>query len=166
MKSKALLILSLVAIVTVVTSMVFALDSTNQISASETITSGMPDFVPAMIDNSTMDIQMGLSGMGGPGCLGHRGLGQLEVSDEYAAKATGIANGDSEVIALLDQGYNITSVHPIITTVVDADGNVTFKATTADVILQSTEGRILVTVNIAEATVTNITTLPAPPQLG
>ncbi|MCW4024161.1 MAG: hypothetical protein NWF01_03905 [Candidatus Bathyarchaeota archaeon] len=157
MKSKALLILSLMAIATVATSMVFALDSTTQTDDTTTTPSGMPDFAPAMMDNSTMGMRMG------PGCHGQGGPGQMEVSDEYTAKATDIASSDSEVIALLDQGYNITAVHPIITTVVDADGNVTLKATAADVVLQGTEGRVLVTVNIAEGTVTNITTLPAPP---
>jgi len=61
---------------------------------------------------------------------------------------------------LLADGYNITDVRPIINTVVEADGTVTMKATTARVMLsQNTTGRAFVTVNVEEGKVMEIVIL-------
>jgi len=61
---------------------------------------------------------------------------------------------------LLADGYNITDVRPIISTVVGADGTVTMKATTAIVILnQNTTGRAFATVNVEAGKVTEIVIL-------
>ncbi|MBM3292116.1 hypothetical protein FJY84_05510 [Candidatus Bathyarchaeota archaeon] len=57
--------------------------------------------------------------------------GNLEVSEEYIQKVKDILNKDSDVKNLLNQGYNITSIQPVIKRIVGADGTVTSKATTA-----------------------------------
>jgi hypothetical protein len=61
---------------------------------------------------------------------------------------------------LLADGYNITSVRPIIKSVVDANGYVTTKVTSAIVILQKdTSGFATVSVNLEEGKVTEIVIL-------
>ena len=61
---------------------------------------------------------------------------------------------------LLADAYNITDVRPIINTIVEADGTVTMKATTAIVMLsQNTTGKAFVTVNVDEGKVTEIVIL-------
>jgi hypothetical protein len=169
-KTKALLILSLIVVATVATSIVFALDSNStQTSDTQTPTSSLPPFDPQMMGNCTFkEGRMGLGMFGsGMGPMGHDrgfgGPGPIQVSDEYVAKATDIAKGNANVTALIDQGYNVTSVHPIITTAVDGNGSVSQQATTAEVMLQGTAGITIVTVDISQGSVTKITTLPAPP---
>ena len=87
---------------------------------------------------------MGPGRHGGPDG-GFNGWGQggyIEVSEEFEENVMTIANNDSDVQQLLNDGYNATGViRPIIKTVVDADGNVVTKATSAVVVLQKdTEG--------------------------
>jgi hypothetical protein len=61
---------------------------------------------------------------------------------------------------LLDEGYNVTAVRPIITTIVEADGTVATKATSAIVTLTLDEsGHAAVWVNLEEARVTEIVIL-------
>ncbi|MGQ9551695.1 MAG: hypothetical protein ACUVUE_04625 [Candidatus Bathycorpusculaceae bacterium] len=100
---------------------------------------------------------------GGHG-FGRRGLGWgggfVTVSEEYKDNVINIAQDDSDVQKLLADGYNITYVRPVINTIVEADGTVTVKATTAIVLLsQNTTGRAFVTVNLEEGKVTQIETL-------
>jgi hypothetical protein len=91
--------------------------------------------------------------------FGWRG-GSITVSQEYKDKVISIAQNDSDVQNLIADGYNITGVRPIISTVVEADGTVTMKATTAIVMLsQNTTGRAFVTVNVEEGKVTEIVIL-------
>jgi hypothetical protein len=88
------------------------------------------------------------------------GFGNIEVSAEFEQKVTDIAKNDTDVQNLLADGYNITAIRPIFKSVVDADGYVTTKATSAIVMLQKdTSGRALVSVNIDEAKVTKIVIL-------
>ena len=73
---------------------------------------------------------------------------------------TNIAKSDTDVQNLLADGYNITSVRPIIKTVVDAEGDVVTKATSAVLMLQKdTTGLASVMVNLEEAKVTQIVIL-------
>lgn len=89
--------------------------------------------------------------------FGGRCGGPLTVSQEYRDNVINIAQNDTDVQALLNDGYNITEVRPIISTAVEADGTVTMKATTAIVSLQNdTTGRALVWVDIEQAKVTRI----------
>jgi hypothetical protein len=100
-------------------------------------------------------IEFGRHGFGG-----FRGFGPVEVSAEFEQNVTNIAKSDTDVQNLLADGYNITSVRPAIKSVVDANGYVTTKATSAIVILQKdTSGRAAVLVNLEEGKVTRIVIL-------
>jgi hypothetical protein len=99
-------------------------------------------------------------GFGVHGRHGFGGFGSIEVSDEFKQTVTSIAENDTDVQNLLNDGYNVTSVRPILKTVIDAEGNVVTKATSAVLILQKdTTGYASVTVNIEEAKVTHIVIL-------
>jgi hypothetical protein len=88
------------------------------------------------------------------------GEGPITISQEYKDNVINIAQNDSDVQNLLADGYNITEVRPIINTVVQGDGTVTMKATTAIVTLsQNTTGRAFVTVNVEDGKVTQIVIL-------
>ena len=86
------------------------------------------------------------------------GFGSIQVSSDFTQNVTNIVQNDSDVQNLLTQGYNITSIRPVISTVIDGNGNVVTSATTANVILQSTTGRALVVVDLTQAKVTKIVT--------
>jgi hypothetical protein len=100
---------------------------------------------------------MGFGRPGGPGGFG--GLGQIEVSADFTANVTNIAKADSDVQNLLANGYNITMIRPIIKTVIDAQGNVAAKATSAVLMLQNgTTGHASVLVDLEKGKVTEIIT--------
>lgn len=95
---------------------------------------------------------------GGP--RGHGGYGFIEVSEEYEENVLTVAKNDSDVQALLDDGYNIIGVKPIIKTVVEADGSVVTKATSAVVMLEKdTTGYASVWVDLEQGKVTEIVIL-------
>jgi len=99
---------------------------------------------------------------GGPRGMmrGQRGYGFVEVSEEYEENVINIAKSDSDVQALLDDGYNITNVRPIIKAVVEADGTVVTKATSAIVMLEKdTISHASVWVDVEQAKVTRIVIL-------
>jgi len=52
----------------------------------------------------------------------------------------------------------MTSIRPIITSTLDGNGNIVTQATSANVILQGTDGRALVVVDLTTGKVTNIVT--------
>ena len=94
-------------------------------------------------------------GMGGIG-----GFGPVEVSEEFKQTVTNIAGNDTDVQNLIADGYNVTSVRPIIKTVIDAEGNVVTKATNAVLTLQKdTTGHASVMVDVEQAKVTKIVIL-------
>jgi hypothetical protein len=99
----------------------------------------------------------------GPGLRGGHGsggFGPVEVNAEFVQNVTNIAKSDADVQNLLADGYNITLVRPVIKSVVDAEGYVTTKATSAIVILQKdTSGYASVSVNLEEGKVTRIVIL-------
>jgi len=94
---------------------------------------------------------------GGMGAFGWgRGV-FINVSQEFKDNVINIAKSDSDVQSLLNDGYNITDVRPIINAMVEVDGTVTLKATNAIVMLsKDTTGRATVWVSIEEAKVTRI----------
>ncbi|MEM0096789.1 MAG: hypothetical protein QW660_09200 [Candidatus Bathyarchaeia archaeon] len=95
--------------------------------------------------------------MRGRGCF-NRGF--IEVSEEYKENVISIAKNDADVQNLLNDGYNITSVKPIIKMVVEGDGTVATKATTAIVVLEKdTAGRAMVWVDLEQGKVTKIAIL-------
>lgn len=95
--------------------------------------------------------------MRGRGCFGY---GFIEVSEEFKENVIKIAEDDSDVQNLLNDGYNITGVKPIIKTVVEGDGTIVTKATTAIVMLEKdTTGRAMVWVDLEQGKVTKIAIL-------
>jgi hypothetical protein len=94
-------------------------------------------------------------GMGGFG-----GFGPVEVSEEFKQTVTNIAGNDTDVQNLIADGYNVTSVRPIIKTVIDAEGNVVTKAPNAVLTLQKdATGYASVMVDVEQAKVTQIVIL-------
>jgi hypothetical protein len=107
------------------------------------------------------DFGMGFGrGHGGGPMAAPGGFGAIEVSEEFEQKVTSIAENDSDVQNLLADGYNITAIRPIIKSVVDADGTVTTKATSAIVMLQKdttdASGFASVSVDVEAAKVTQV----------
>ncbi|MFB3888228.1 MAG: hypothetical protein ACE14S_01975 [Candidatus Bathyarchaeia archaeon] len=93
----------------------------------------------------------------GPGHGFGGGFMPIEVSAEFTAKVTNIAGNDTDIQKLMAEGYNVTAVRPIVKAVVDADGTVTTKATSAILILQNgTSGHAVVSVDVQNARVTEI----------
>ncbi|MEM3005458.1 MAG: hypothetical protein QXJ79_01950 [Candidatus Bathyarchaeia archaeon] len=89
-----------------------------------------------------------------------RCLPRLEVSEEFKENALSIAEGDPDVKSLLNEGYNVTMIKPIIKAVVQGDGEVTLKATGALLALRkNTSGWANVEVDIEAGKVTRITIL-------
>jgi hypothetical protein len=170
-KTKALTLLAVVAFAAIAGSLIFAMQST--VKADNSSVASDSETTPAAVnppnDNFTcnpdfmgrgpgMMMERGFGGMG-PRGMGHGGMGDIQVSADFTANVTNIANRDSDVQNLLSQGYNITSIRPVITTSVDGNGNVVTKASTADLTLIGTNGRALVVVDLTQAKVTKIVTL-------
>lgn len=86
----------------------------------------------------------------------HRLGPRIEVSEEYKKKVIDIATKDSDVAKLLEEGYNITAVRPIIKLYVGGDGTVTLRADEAVVVLRKNRDIALVLVNVREERVTKI----------
>lgn len=148
---KALILLTTVAAAAIMSGIILAAYSAN--NATDTSTDH-PDWMNEGMMQGIRDGPRGMMG-GRGGCPG-----QIEVSAEYEANVLNIARNDTDVQALLNEGYNITQVRPIIKTVVEADGTVTTKAATAIVMLvKDTTGRAEVTVDIDQAKVTRIVIL-------
>ena len=72
--------------------------------------------------------------------------GRVEVTEEFKANAITIAESDTDVQRLLTDGYSIITVRPIIKSLVDANGDVTSKATHAIVILKNEDAKSFATV--------------------
>ena len=116
--------------------------------------------------NMLQDVVTGDQGFGGAmgfgrGPRGHGGfmggMGNIEVSEEYTANVNTILDGDADAQDLISQGYNVTSINPIVKNVIEADGTLATKATTATVTLQNgTSGYATVSVDIEQAKVTQI----------
>ena len=99
-------------------------------------------------------------GMPRGGQCGWRRGPAFEVSEEFEENAINIAEGDEDVQALLDDGYSVAGVRPIIKSIVEADGNVETKAADAIVILEKDEtSRASAWVDLEEAKVTKIVIL-------
>ncbi|MEJ2363121.1 MAG: hypothetical protein P8017_00305, partial [Deltaproteobacteria bacterium] len=91
---------------------------------------------------------------------GFRRFAPIEVSEDFKQTVTTIAENDTDVQNLINDGYNVTSINPIISTIIDGEGNVVTKATSAVLILQKdTTGHATVMVNIEQAKVTQIVIL-------
>jgi hypothetical protein len=99
-------------------------------------------------------------GHGGPGRGGYGRNGFVEVSAEYNQTVTNIVESDTDIQNLLSEGYSISQIRPVIRTVVQGDGSVVTKATTAIVLLEKgTTARATAYVDIEQGKVTQIVTL-------
>ena len=93
---------------------------------------------------------------GGIARYGGFGAGAAQMSEEYTANVTNVAENDIDVAALISQGYNMTAVHPQFSLVIDGNGNVVTKASTANLTLAGINGRAIVVVDLDQAKVTKI----------
>jgi hypothetical protein len=96
-------------------------------------------------------------GFGRHGFGGFGGFGPIQVSSAFEQNVTNIAQNDTDVQNLLADGYNVTSIRPILITAIDANGTVVTTATSAILTLQKdTTGHAIVTVDLTQAKVTRI----------
>jgi len=174
-KIKVLALLSVILVATIAASLVLAMQSTAKADSNNAVASDAESTLSSINATNIGGFFMnGDMGFGGPRGMGRGfgdfggnlssaimpgGFGSIQVSSDFTQNVTNIAKSDSDVQNLLNQGYNITSVRPVISTVVDGNGNVVTKASTVDVILQSTTGRAFVVVDLDQAKVTKIVTL-------
>jgi hypothetical protein len=177
-KTKALALLSVITIALVAGSLIYMNQST---AKADTTTSVAADSetTPSSSVNATDNDPNILNGFGnGPMAMGmeprfgmgHRGMargfggglgsGAIQLSADFTANVTNIAKSDSDVQNLLTQGFNITSIRPVITTSIDGNGNISTKASTANVLLEGNNGsRAFVIVDLSQAKVTKIVTM-------
>lgn len=188
-RSKGLILLTIVAMATILGGVALttagadnAEDTNDQTLVVDTKSQSTIDQTSAVVENEESSIelltvvtdtnetpndsegfmQQGMMPMFGPrrGPHGGRGFGFVEVSEEFEENVLAIAENDEDVQTLLDDGYNVTIVRPIIKTVVDGEGNVVTKATDAIVMLVKEDtGRASAWVNLDEAKVTEIVIL-------
>jgi hypothetical protein len=134
-----------------------AIDSTSQDLAMSPV---------AVLNNTNIQPK----GFNCPGWDGHsfgvqnrvfHGFGEgIEVSANYTQKVTNILNADSDVQSLISQGYNITSIKPVLSRTLDGNGIVTTKATTAIVrLVKGSSGYATVSVNVDLGQVSRIVIL-------
>lgn len=175
-KTMALTLVLLTALAAVIgglaaTSFAAEANSTTSVtSTSEAVTTGsVASTAGTELNGNLTDFQFwGMGGMmmdeqgfggghrgHGPGSMG--GMGNIQISSEYTTTVNSILNNDTDVQNLITEGYNVTSIRPIIKSVIGADGTVATKATTAVVTLQnSTSGLATASVDIEQAKVTQI----------
>ena len=175
-KNKALALLSVIVVATVAGALVLTMQSASA-EASNSVASDIESTTATSVVNASDNGLIGVSDFGGPMMMtvehgfgaGHRGMdrgfggfgtGALQVSSEYTANVTNIVNADSDVQNLISQGFNITAIHPIISTTIDGNGNMVTKASTANVFLEGNNGsRSFVVVDLSQEKVTKIVTL-------
>ena len=160
------MLLSIVAFAAVMSGFLISTQAADSSATSDTDTSTTYTTAVGNVSDMLGWNFGGMGGMGGVGFGGHgpRGrhggfedLGPVQVSSEFEQTVTDIANNDTDVQNLLAEGYNVTTVRPIISSVVDAEGYVTTKATSAVLLLQKdTSGVASVLVDLEQAKVTEI----------
>jgi hypothetical protein len=152
-KRKTAILFSLLTLLVVVMSSVAitALAAAEQETTDTTTTTAIGS--ETTMPGEGMRNDMG-HGMERGGC----GMGSIEVSEEFKANVVSIAEQDTDVQNLLTQGYNVTGIRPLITSVVDGDGVVTSKASAAIVMLTSQDGmsHAAVLVDLSAGSVTRI----------
>jgi hypothetical protein len=169
-KTKALALLSIVVLAMIVSGILLTTQAADTVTAANNetaaVTTETSDSTTATAETCPMLPGWDNRGMGfgrhimGPGRHGFGGFGAIEVSEEFEETVTSIAENDTDVQNLIAEGYNVTSVNPIIKTVIDAEGDIVTKASSAVVMLQKdTTGLAYVTVDVEEAKVTQIVIL-------
>jgi hypothetical protein len=149
-KKKALILLTAVAVAAVMGGIVLNAYSADN---GEQNSNGSATWINGRMMAETYGWSHGR--LGGRGCYGF-----VEVSDEFKENVTNIAQSDQDVQNLLNDGYNITGVRPIIKATVEASGDVVTKATSAIVMLEKdTTSHASVWVDLEQAKVTQIVIL-------
>jgi hypothetical protein len=137
-------------------------DTTGTTTSTATTTTSTASDIPFWgfgMMTGEQGFERGLGEFGSHG-RGFGSMGNIEISSAYNQTVTNILGNDSDVQNLIAQGYNVTSIIPVVKNVIGADGTITSSATTAVVTLQNgTTGRATVTVDITNAKVTQIVTL-------
>jgi hypothetical protein len=82
-------------------------------TTDENITGDFATSAPSWCEGFMGPMQFGRHGRGSFGGFGMGGFGQIEVSDEYKAAVAAIAEADTDVKELLNDGYNVTRIMPI-----------------------------------------------------
>jgi len=154
-KRKAIIILSVVVAVAIVSGIVLNVYSTANAQTTVNNEQGWNFGTGWFIGNMSIGMRgTPPGGMRGRGCFGY---GFIEVSEEFKQNVINIAQNDTDVQNLLNEGYNITAVKPIIKNVVEGDGTVVTKATSAILILEKdTTSRAFVWVDLEQEKVTRI----------
>ena len=159
----ALAVLSAVAGLVIMTAIADT-NSTNTDTTTDTSTT-QDITIPQFGDNmQMMDGGQGFCFGGGPNDRGH-GVGpmggsmsNIEVSDEYTANVNAILSNDTDVANLISEGYNVTSINPVVKNIIEGDGTLVTKATTAVVTMQNGEtGIATVKVDVENSAVLKIT---------
>jgi hypothetical protein len=139
-------------------------NSTNTDTTTDTSITQDTTFPQFEYNMQTMDSGQGFGFDGGLGCRGHGAgpmggnMNNIELSDEYTANVNETLSSDSDVANLISEGYTVTSIHPVIKNVIESDGTLTTKATTAIVTLQNGDSGIAtVKVDVENSAVTQIT---------
>jgi hypothetical protein len=165
-KIMAVILLTLTGFAAVIGGLLMTAQATETepTATDTTITTNEGDSPPTTLPDWGMGEMMMPQEEFGRGFRGHRrgeigfgGITNIEISSEYNATVTDILEGDSDVQNLISEGYTIQSINPKIKTVIEADGTVVTKATTATVFLQNgTLGLAAVKVDVTNAKVTEI----------
>jgi hypothetical protein len=171
-KIKALALLSVVVVAAVAGVFIFTVESAVKADTTNAVASDIESTSTLSVTNATDNGAYSFNGpmmMGEGFDGGHRGMvrgfgefggGALQVSADFTANVTNIVKSDSDVQNLLNQGFNITSIRPIITTTIDGNGNIVTKASTANVLLRGNNGsKSFVVVDLTQAKATKIVTL-------
>jgi Tfp pilus assembly protein PilE len=157
-KTKTLIISAalVLAILSGIAYMAYANAENNDTSTSTAIDLPWSSMDQHYAENNTF---LGPPAFGGRcGREGRRGLSMMiTVSEEFKENVLNITESDSDVQQLLADGYNVTYIRPIIETIVEGDGSVVTKATSAVVMLEKdTTGYASVWVDLEAAKVTRI----------
>lgn len=158
-KSKALALLSVVVVIAAISGIILNAASAQTTVTTQTAVTNEMSEMPEVSSSGCMirNVSMGILGLP-HGIMRERMFrGFIIVSDEFKEKVISIAKNDADVQNLLNEGYNVTRVKPIIKTMVEGDGTVTMKATGAVITLQkNTSGRAYVWVDLEQGKVTRI----------
>jgi len=178
-KIKVLALISIIVAAAVGATAVLALQSTAKADSTASIAQDVQPALSSINATNNNCFITGYMGFGGPRGMGRGfgggfrafgafggnffngtvgGFGSIQVSSAFTQNVTNILKSSTDVQALLNQGWNVTLIKPIITTTINGDGNVVMQATSANVILQGTNGRALVVVDLTTQKVTKIVT--------
>jgi len=176
-KIKVLALITIVVVAVVGAALLLELQLTAKADTNASVASDIQPTLSAINATNNNIFTRGCMGFGGPGGIG-RGFGgfggfgfgpnffngtaarfgSIQVSSAFTQNVTNILKNSTDVQALFNQGWNVTSIRPVIATTIDRNGDVVMQATSANVILQGTNGRAFVVVNLTTAKVTKIVT--------